>query len=435
MNYPANAYPFRQDSSFLYYFGLDLPGLAAAVDIEGETEVLLGNDVSLEDIIWTGPLPSVRELGQRAGVKRAAPLAQLSEIVAEARRKKRPVHYLPPYRMEQALRLADLLSCPVSMVKSRASKQLIQTVVAQRSIKSPEEIQEIESALRITYRMYIAAMKMTRPGIYEREIVGAIEGLALASGCMTAFPTILTMNGHIFHHHGHEHRLKKGRLLVIDSGAASPSGYASDITRTIPVSGRFSVQQKEIYEIVLAAQLKAISMAGPGIKYRDVHLAAARVIAAGLKDLGLMKGDTEEAVSLGAHALFFPHGLGHMLGLDVHDMESLGENFVGYDETTRRSDQFGLAYLRLARRLEPGFVLTCEPGIYFIPALIDQWKKDRRFVDFINYDRVESYRNFTGIRIEDDLLITKEGNRVLGRPIPKRIHEVQKAMSGGEQEN
>jgi Xaa-Pro aminopeptidase len=264
--------------------------------------------------------------------------------------------------------------------------------------------------------MYRAAMEMARPGIYERDIVGAIEGIALANGCQTAFPTILTINGHVFHNHFHGNRLEKGRLLVIDAGVSSPLGYASDITRTIPVSGRFTAKQKEIYEIVLTGQTKAIGMAQPGIKYRDVHMATAKTMAAGLKDAGLMSGDPEEAVAAGAHALFFPHGLGHMLGLDVHD------------ESIARSEQFGLAYLRLARRLEPGFVLTCEPGIYFIPPLIDKWRKEGKFRQFINYDRVETYRDFTGVRIEDDLLITEQGNRVLGKAIPKKVADVEKTM-------
>ena len=428
MNYPANTYPFRQDSSFLYFFGLDIPGMAAIIDIDAGTEVIYGNDITLEDMIWMGVLPSIRELAQSVGVKKSAPLAKLDETIAGARDKKREIHYLPPYRPETLTRLSFLLRMHPPEVKKGVSANLIKSVVAQRSAKSELEVEEIEKALLVSHRMYRTAMEMARPGIYEHDIVGAIEGIALANGCQTAFPTILTINGHVFHNHYHGNRLEKGRLLVIDSGVSSPAGYASDITRTIPVSGRFTAKQKDIYEIVLAGQLKAIGMAGPGIKYKDVHLATARAMASGLKDVGLMLGDPDEAVAAGAHALFFPHGLGHMLGLDVHDMEGLGENFVGYDESVSRSEQFGLAYLRLARTLETGFVLTCEPGIYFIPPLLDKWKKERKFKQFINYDRAETYRDFTGVRIEDDLLITERGSRVLGRAIPKKVADVEKIM-------
>jgi Xaa-Pro aminopeptidase len=341
MNYPANTYPFRQDGSFRYFFGLDTPGLAALVDIDGGKEILFGDDITIEDIIWMGHVPSVRDRAQAAGVKKTSPLARLEEAVRLARNQKRKIHYLPPYRADAAGKLSALLGIPPGKVKSGVSEQLIRAVVAQRSIKTEQEVGEIENALSVSRKMYLAALKMTKPGIYERDIVGAIEGIALAYGCQTAFPTILTINGHVFHNIYHGNRLEKGRLLVIDSGVSSSKGYACDITRTIPVGGRFTTKQREIYEVVLAAQLGAIAMIKPGLMHSKVHLAAARTIASGLKDLGLMRGDLDEAVSAGAHALFFPHGLGHMLGLDVHDMESLGENFVGYDETVSRSRQFG----------------------------------------------------------------------------------------------
>jgi Xaa-Pro aminopeptidase len=429
MNYPANTYPFRQDSSFLYFFGLDTPSLAAAIDIDAGTETLFGDDITLEDVIWMGTLPRVRERARTAGVKRTAPLSRLEEIVAQARKRKRKIHYLPPYRPETAARLSFLTGMSGRNIKRNASVELIKATVAQRSIKSSEEVGEIEKALKVSREMYLAAMMRTRPGLQERDIVGEIEGIALSRGFPTAFPTILTVNGQIFHNQYHGNRLEKGRLLVMDSGVSSPLGYASDITRSIPVSGRFTTRQREIYEIVLSGQQKAIRAIRPGVRYRDIHLATARTMALGLKELGLMKGNIDEAVAAGAHALFFPHGLGHMLGLDVHDMESLGEDFVGYDSTIERSDQFGLAYLRLARKLQPGFVLTVEPGIYFIPALIDQWKAQKKSASFINYARVETYRNFSGIRIEDNVLVTKEGSRVLGRPIPKTVRDVEKAMA------
>ncbi len=429
MNYPANTYPFRQDSSFLYFSGLETPSLAAVIDIDSRKETIFGDDITLEDVIWMGHLPKLKERALAVGVRHTAPLAKLEETISQAKKQRRKIHYLPPYRPDTLSKLSSLLEIQEQDVKKNASEVLIKAVVAQRSTKSDEEIQEIEKALAVSHEMYLTAMKMTKPGIYEREIAGEIEGLALAQGYLTAFPTILTMNGQIFHNHYHGNMLEKGRLLVIDAGASSPLGYASDITRTIPVSGQFSPKQREIYEIVLNGQQKAIQAVRPGIKYKEIHLATAKTMALGLKALGLMKGDMDEAVEAGAHALFFPHGLGHMLGLDVHDMEGLGENYVGYDKTVERSKQFGLAYLRMARELQPGFVLTVEPGIYFVPALIDQWKSENKFASFINYAKVEAYRDFSGIRIEDDVLVTKEGNRVLGKPIPKTAKDVEKTMT------
>jgi Xaa-Pro aminopeptidase len=429
MNYPGNAYPFRQDSSFLYFFGLDTPGLAGVIDVEADADVIYGDDITLEDVIWMGELPKLRERALEVGVTKTASLAQLAETLRGAAARRRRIHYLPPYRAEIRVKLAEWLGIPAGAVRKDASDDLIRAVVAQRSTKSDEEIAEVEKALDVTREMYLAAMKMARPGVYEREIVGAIDGLALARGFPTAFPTILTINGQVFHNLDHGHKLEKGRLLVIDAGVSTPKGYASDITRTLPTGGKFTPRQRDIYEVVLAGQSHALGMIRPEVMHKDIHLAAAWVMAQGLKELGLMKGEIDDAVEAGAHALFFPHGLGHMLGLDVHDMEGLGENFVGYDDTVERSDQFGLAYLRMARRLEPGFVLTCEPGIYFIPPLIDRWRKEARFGDFIDYEKVETYKDFTGIRIEDDVLVTASGNRVLGTPIPKTVKDVEKAMA------
>ncbi len=428
MNYLANTYSFRQDSSFLYFFGLDTPCLAAILDADKNKEILFGDDISLEDIIWMGYLPSVKERALKAGVRDTLPLSELEKTIKLALEQGRKIHYLPPYRPETSLKIESLLGIPSQATKAKASEDLIKAVVAQRSVKTKEEIEEIEIALGITYEMHITAMKATTPGIYEREIAGEIEGIALSLGGHPAFPTILTINGQILHNQFHGNLLEKGRLMVVDSGAESSLHYAGDITRTIPVSGKFNQKQKEIYEIVLNAQQTAIKSIKPGIKYRDIHLQTSKVIASGLKDAGLMKGNVEEAVKEGAHALFFPHGLGHMIGLDVHDMENLGENYVGYDEETARSDQFGLAYLRLARKLQPGFVVTVEPGIYFIPALIAKWKKEKKSSEFINYEKVENYRDFGGIRIEDNVLVTDNGHRVLGKPIPKTIKELEKIV-------
>jgi Xaa-Pro aminopeptidase len=430
MNYLANTYPFHQDSSFLYFFGLNTPSLAAVIDVDAGRNMVFGDDISLEDVIWMGYLPSLKERAQAVGIRHTASLARLDETIAKARKQGRTVHYLPPYRAETTTRLSTLLKKPAAKLKKAASVELIKAVVSQRSIKSAEEIAEIRRALDVSHEMYRVALKLARPGLYEHEIVGEIEGIALAHGCQPAFPTILTINGHILHNPYHGNRLEKGRLLVIDAGSSSPLGYASDITRTVPVGGDFTPKQRGVYEVVLRGQLKAIETIRPGVKYKDIHLAVARIMALGLKELGMMKGDMDEAVTEGAHALFFPHGLGHMLGLDVHDMEGLGEDYVGYDKTVERSKQFGFAYLRLARELRPGFVLTVEPGIYFIPPLIDKWKAENKFKGFINYARVEAYRNFGGIRIEDDVLVTTGGCRVLGKPIPKTVKDIKTAMAG-----
>jgi Xaa-Pro aminopeptidase len=428
MNYTANTYHFRQDSTFLYFFGLDSPGLAGVIDADEKRDTLFGDDIDIEDIIWMGYLPTMKDRAATVGVERTSALNDLPGLLQEALQKGRTVHVLPPYRPETFLKLDKWLGIRPEEAKSRASLTLVKGVIAQRSIKSDEEVAEIEKALKTTAKMYDSAMRMAQPGIWEREIAGRIDGLAVADGGGGAFPTILTKNGQILHNHGHGNRLKKGDLLVVDAGAQSPSGYAADITRTIPVGGTFTARQLEIYEIVFKAQETAIKAIRPGIKFRDIHLQTARVIAAGLKAIGLMKGDIEEAVLQGAHALFFPHGLGHMLGLDVHDMENLGEQNVGYDNSIQRSKQFGLAYLRLAKELRPGYVLTVEPGIYFIPALIDMWRKEGKFTDFIAYDKLEAYLAFGGIRIEDDVLVAKDGRKVLGRPIPKKPAKIAEAV-------
>ena len=425
INYPANTYYFRQDSSFLYFFGLDSPNLYGLIDIDEDKEIIFGDDLSLEDIIWMGHQPRLIERARKVGIREVKPLKELEPAIKNYLSTGRQIHYLPPYRQETILELASLLGKPPEEVKPGASKELIKATVALRSIKEEIEIKEIESALNITREMYLTAMKMAKPGKTEWELVGAMEGIALSYGCHMAFPTILTINGQILHNHDHSNRLIKGKLLVIDAGVESTEHYASDITRTIPVGWKFSQKQKEIYEIVLKAQEQAIQAIKPGVPYKEVHLQACRIIASGLKDLGLMKGNVDEAVEKGAHALFFPHGLGHMLGLDVHDMEGLGEDYVGYNESVKRSEQFGLGYLRLARTLEPGFVLTVEPGIYFIPPLMAQWKKEKKHAEFINYPRVMDYLDFGGIRIEDDVLVTRDGHKVLGRKIPKTVAEIE----------
>ena len=425
MNYPANTYHFRQDSDFLYYFGLDLPGFVGLMDFDSGKDIIFGNEVDLDDIVWMGPQPLVRDLAMKCGVTSTAPLAKLEEIIRDAVSKRRRVHFLPPYRGETKMVLGSLLKENPCQMKTLASADLIKAVVSMRSIKEKVETDEIEKAVDIAYEMHVTAMKMCRQGVIEQDIFGTIEGIALAKGGGTSFPIILSINGQTLHNHSHGNILKKGRMMVTDAGAETNLHYASDITRTTPVGGKFSEMQKDIYEIVLKTNTEAIKATRPGLSNRDLHLMACTNIASGLKELGLMKGDTGEAVEAGAHALFMPHGLGHMMGLDVHDMEALGENYIGYNEQVKRSDQFGLSFLRFALPYKPGHVFTIEPGCYFIPELIEKWKSEKKFTEFINYSKIDKYMSIGGIRIEDDVLITEKGHKLLGKPIPKSVKEIE----------
>jgi Xaa-Pro aminopeptidase len=427
MNYPANTYHYRQDSSFLYFFGLASPGLAAIADADDGTDTLYGDDIGIEDIIWMGHLPKLKDRALSVGVRKVAPRAAFDETVRKALAAGRTVHYLPPYRHDTKIALSQLLGIPIGELKDKASAALIKAAVDQRLFKSKEEVREMEEAVAVSREMYLAAMELAKPGRHEYQVSGAMEGIALSYGMHLAFPPIVTINGQTLHMHEHDNLLVKGRLLVCDCGAEAPSGYASDITRTVPVGGRFNRRQRDVYEIVLAGQEAAIKAIKPGVNFKDIHLQTARIMAEGLKDLGLMRGDMAEAVGAGAHALFFPHGLGHNIGLDVHDMEDYGENHVGYGEKVERSKQFGLAYLRMARELKPGYALTVEPGLYFIPALAALWKKEKKHRDFIVYDAVEKFLDFGGARIEDDVLVTEKGRKVLGPPIPKTVAEIEKA--------
>ncbi|MCK5839838.1 MAG: aminopeptidase P family protein, partial [Bacteroidales bacterium] len=399
------------------------------IDFDEGTDIIFGNDVEIDDIIWMGPQKSLSEKAGDVGVVKTNPFNDLFSKIDKAIKNGRRIHFLPPYRGENIILLEKLLGISPTKIKDYVSVELIKAVVELRSIKDKFEIIEIEKACVIGYEMHTTSMRMARPGIYESEIAGRIEGIALSKGAGVSFPVILSINGQTLHNHYHGNTLTKGRMMVTDAGAETTMHYASDITRTVPVGGKFDQRQKEIYEIVLKANTNAIDAAKPGILNRDLHLLAAKTLAGGLKDVGLIKGDIDAAVAQGAHALFMPHGLGHMMGLDVHDMEDFGENFVGYNDEIKRSDQFGLAFLRLGRRHETGFVFTVEPGCYFIPALIDKWKAEGKFNEFINYDKLESYKDFGGIRIEDDVLITETGHRVLGKPIPKTVAEIEETMS------
>ncbi|MDT8302344.1 MAG: aminopeptidase P family protein [Sedimentisphaerales bacterium] len=430
MNYPDNQYPFRQDSSFLYFFGLDCPSLAAIVDVDSDKEIIFGDDLTVDDIIWTGPQPVLSERSEAAGINETAGLDKLQSALEQAVQQGRDIHFLPQYRARNTLKIAELLDIPPLRVQEHVSEALIRAVVAQRSIKSEQEISEIENALDISYEMQTAAMKMSKPGLYEREIAGAMEGIVLSLGGRLSFPTIFSVHGETLHNHSHGNLMKAGDIAVNDSGVETSLGYASDITRTIPVNGKFTQRQKEIYTIVLDAQEQAIRAIKPSVEFRNIHRLACTVLASGLKDLGLMKGDIDEAVNAGAHTLFFQCGLGHMMGLDVHDMEGLGEDYVGYTDTIRRNPAFGWRSLRLGKELEESFVITVEPGIYFIPELIKRWKSENKNSQYINYDMVEKYEDFGGVRIEDDVLVTENGYRVLGKRIPKTIDEVEDMSSG-----
>ena len=428
-NYTDNTYKFRQDSSFLYFFGLNQPGFAGVIDIDSGDEYIFGNDVDMDDIIWMGPQPSVKDMAARVGVSKTAPFARLADCMKTAISQGRRIHFLPPYRFRNMLLLEELLGIRPALVKNYASLELIKAVVDLRSVKEPCEIEEITKACNIGYEMHTAAMRNCKPGVKEQYIAGLIEGIAASYGSMVSFPVILSQNGETLHNHDHSQILQEGRMMLTDAGAEEVSHYCSDFTRTVPVGGKFLTRQKEVYNIVLAANNKAIEIAKPGVTYQYVHLEVCKVLAQGLKDLGLMKGDVNEAVAAGAHALFMPHGLGHMMGLDVHDMEDLGQIYVGYDDETRPIDQFGTSSLRMGRRLQEGFVITDEPGCYFIPALIDQWRAQGMHKEFLNYDKIETFKDFGGIRLEDDILIIPGGSRFLGDKLtPITVVEVEEIM-------
>ena len=428
MNYRANTFPFRQDGTFLYFTGLDVPGLCLWLDCESGRETLFGSDPGLEHTIWSGPAPCLAELAGLSGIGASGSMRELEDAVNQARG--RVVHYLPPYQGDASLLLSRLLAVAPQTIEAGHSAALIRAIVELRSVKSADEVSQIRRAVALSAEMYAAVLDVCRAGVTEMELYGRMQGFILGRGSREAFPMILSRRGEVLHNHSHDQTLAGGDLLLVDSGVVSPLGYASDITRTLPVSGGFAPRQRDIYEIVLAALAAGTARMAPGVPFVDCHLAAARAVAKGLTDLGLMRGDPAEAVAQGAHALFFPHGLGHMLGLDVHDMEALGEDYVGYDEEFRRSAQFGLSGLRMARRLRPGFVMTVEPGIYFIPALIGQWREARRLEEFINYEALEAYLDFGGIRIEDDVLVTEQGHEVLSVAIPKEPAAVCARMGG-----
>lgn len=434
-NYPSNGYyPFRQDSSFLYYFGLNRDGLVGVIDIDNNSETVFGNDIDIEDIVWYGSVDSVHDLAAQVGVEHTAPMRALKNTCNEALRQKRRIHFLPPYRHDIKIQIFDLLGIHPVQQKEAASMELIKAVVSMRSVKEQQEIEELERAAEIGYLMHTTAMRLTRPRVTEKFVGGQVDGIAHSYGAMTSFPTIYSQHGEIMHGNPSMSVLQAGRLALCDAGAETINNYCSDNTRTMPVSGTFTQRQLEIYSIVEACHDHVLEVAKPGVKYFDVHLAVCRLMTERLKELGLMKGDTDEAVAAGAHAMFLPHGLGHMMGMDVHDMEGLGQTNVGFDEETRPNlEQFGTNALRMGRRLQKGFVVTDEPGIYFIPALIDEWKAGGHCKEFINFDLLETYKDFGGIRIEDDILITEDGCRFIGeKRIPYHPKDVEAFMQNNQ---
>lgn len=430
-NYPNNAYyPFRQDSSFLYYFGQKRDGLVGVIDVDNNTEMLIGNDIDIEDIVWYGSVDSVRDMAEQVGVEKTAPMKELKVLCDSALKSGRKIHFLPPYRFDTKIQIMDLLGIHPDKQKESASMDLIMAVIKMRSVKEAQEIEELERASVIGYKMHTTAMRLTKPGVTEKYIGGQVDGIALSYGAKTSFATIFSQHGEIMHGNPSMAELQSGRLALCDCGAETINHYCSDHTRTFPVNGKFTQRQLEIYSIVEACHDYALEVAKPGVKYMDVHFAVCRLMTDRLKELGLMKGDTEEAVRAGAHAMFLPHGLGHMMGMDVHDMEGFDQRYVGFDaETQPNLEQFGTNCLRMGRRLEEGFVVTDEPGIYFIPALIDDWRAKGHCKEFLNFDKLETYKDFGGIRIEDDVLITRDGCRFLGKElIPYRPKDIEAFM-------
>ena len=446
-NYPANSYaPMRQDSAFLYFFGQHRDGLVGVIDIDNDEEWLFGDDIDVEDIVWMGFTPSVADLAAEVGVAKTAPMSELKNRILNLRSSDsglktsglgqkagasvQNIHFLPPYRYDTKIQIMDLLGIHPSKQKEAASLDLIKAVVKMRATKEPQEIEAIERACNVGYMMHTTAQLLIRPGVTERFVGGQVDGVARSLAQGVSFATIFSQHGEIMHGNPSSARLEEGRLVLCDAGCELDD-YCSDHTRTMPVTGKFTQRQKEIYQIVEECHDHVLQIARPGVKYMDVHFAVSRLMTERLKELGLMRGDTDEAVRAGAHAMFFPHGLGHMMGMDVHDMEGLGQIYVGFDDETRPNlEQFGTNCLRMGRRLEEGFVVTDEPGIYFIPALIDDWRKSGHCAEFLNFDLLETYKDFGGIRIEDDVLITKDGCRFLGtKRIPYHPKDVEAFMA------
>ncbi|NRB50628.1 MAG: aminopeptidase P N-terminal domain-containing protein [Saprospiraceae bacterium] len=424
MNYTDNTYHFRQDSTFLYYFGIQRPGLVALIDVERDREVIYGEEYTVEDYVWRGPQPTLHELASSCGIKEVRPIQELANTLSHAKASSTPVHFLPLYRAENQLKLQAWLGIYPQEINSKRSLDLVRAVISQREYKSQEEIEQLHRAVDVSVDMHVAAMRFAKPGMTEAQVTAEIHRVALAAGGNISFPIIATKDGQTLHNHYHGNTIQAGDLFLVDAGFENPMAYAGDLSSTFPLSATFTPVQKDIYQLTLDAHQAAIDALGLGIPFKAAHLAACRTIFDGLKAMGLTKGNTEDAVEAGAHALFFPCGTGHMMGLDVHDMEDLGEVWVGY-EGQAKSTQFGLKSLRLAKPLGVGHVLTIEPGIYFIPELMDLWRGQGQFNEFIHWDKVNVYRDFGGIRNEEDFVMTEEGAQLLGKPKPKTIEEIE----------
>jgi Xaa-Pro aminopeptidase len=425
MNYKDNCYPFRQDSTFLYYTGIDQPGLAVIFDLGENREILFGEDASIDDIIWTGPQPLIQELAASVGIAASDNTAKLASLLAAARKANRPIHILPPYRPENKIKLSALLETPIAQLQQFISEPLIRSVIAQREIKEEREIAEMDKANSISADMHLAAIQNARPGMKEYELAAQVEAIALANYGRLSYPVILTINGQTLHNHYHGNTIQEGHMVLVDAGAETTMHYAGDLTRTFPVGRQFTSRQRDVYNVVLNSLDHAVSLLRPGIQYKEVHTQACIKLVEGLTAIGLMKGEAAAAVAAGAHTMFFQCGLGHMIGLDVHDMEDLGEPLVGYDDQLKKSTEFGWKSLRLGKTLKAGFTLTVEPGVYIIPELIDRWKAEQKNKEFINYELLNDYRNFGGIRIEDNYVITADGSKKLGKSLPKTLTEIE----------
>ena len=430
MNFKDNTFHFRQDSSFLYFFGLNIPNLVGILDCDSGEEMIFGNDYTVEDFVWMGPQPTIASRASQVGILKTGTITQFLENLNKEFKGKRKIHFLPPYRPENKIKLFEWLGILPSELQKQVSLDLIKGIINLRNYKSEAEITEITKAVNTSVDMHTLAMRLAKPNVSEAQIAAAVQEVAVTAGGQTSFPIIATINGEILHNHHHGNILKNGDMFLLDAGAETAMGYSGDLSSTIPVSGKFTSKQNDVYNICLESHNTAIEMLRPGRSFKEVHFGAARAIVNGLKDLGIMKGNVEDAITNGAHALFFPCGVGHMMGMDVHDMEDLGEEYVGYDDEPK-SIQFGLKSLRLGRKLEPGFVLTIEPGIYFIPELINQWKSLNNNTDYINFDKLEAYRSFGGLRNEEDFLITEKGYELLGKPKPKTIADVQTEWAKG----
>jgi Xaa-Pro aminopeptidase len=425
MNYEDNWYPFRQDSSFLYYFGINTASLAAVLDADNGEEIVFGNELTIEDIVWTGPLPSLAEMAAAVGVSKTKPYKELETLIRSAISNGRTIHFIPPYRPENKIKLAQWLQVTVDAVDQMASVPLIKAIVSQRACKEDCEIAEMHAASLISADMHLAAMRFAKAGMKEFEVMAKVKEAAYAQNASLSFHPIVTIHGETLHNVYSGNTIKEGQMVLCDAGAATDMNYAGDVTCTFPVGKKFTGRQKEMYEIVLHAHQTSVAMLKPGVLFKDVYLNAAQKIVEGMQQLGIMKGNAAEAVSAGAHAMFFQCGLGHMIGLDVHDMEDLGEPYVGYTDELKKSTQFGIKSLRLGRALESGFTLTVEPGIYMIPQLMDKWEAENKFTEYINYTALKSYRDFSGIRVEEDYLITETGYRLLGKKLPMTVAEVE----------